>query len=347
MREASLPFNELLLDDENPRLPEKLVRASQPEILRYMYENAVLQELARSYVNNGFFQNEPLMATEMDGMTVVLEGNRRLAALKVLLQDEDALVAEVSFDDDLRRDLTPELEEELRQPLPIYVVESREEVRKYLGFRHIGGTKSWSAEAKARYLADEVIADRGEPNPFVTVARRVGSNAMGVRNAYIAITVLRYARDELSINVDAVQQSRFGVWARALNAPDLREYIGLGDPRTVDEIDEGVRAIDNQRLREVLRDLVPQGESKRPLLADSRQVTVYAQALKIPAARAAIQDYGDFELARQIVEQENLPGRLDGIARSLKVILNEVTQADSVAEQVVPSAQMSPRRPPR
>ena len=56
MDEERFPFTELALDDENPRLPEKLVHASQPEILKYMYENAVLQELARSYVNNGFFQ---------------------------------------------------------------------------------------------------------------------------------------------------------------------------------------------------------------------------------------------------------------------------------------------------
>ncbi len=80
---------ELRLDPENPRLPEEVIGESQSAILRYLFDNAVLDELATSYTNNGFFEHEPLMVARDDHHYVVLEGNRRLAALKILLQDEE------------------------------------------------------------------------------------------------------------------------------------------------------------------------------------------------------------------------------------------------------------------
>jgi len=41
-------------------------------------------EVAESIATRGFFPNEPLLAVKEDGRFVVVEGNRRLAALKAL-----------------------------------------------------------------------------------------------------------------------------------------------------------------------------------------------------------------------------------------------------------------------
>jgi hypothetical protein len=326
--ETRIPFTSLRLDEENPRLPEEFQHASQPSILGYLYTNANLDELARSYIDNGFFQHEQLVVVPHGDDFAVLEGNRRLAAVKVLLEDADTLEAGVSFA--LDGELTPERRNELERPLPAFVVPDREEVRKYLGFRHIGGIKTWSAEAKARYLADEVELVRDEPNPFLLVARRVGSNVQGVRGAYIAISILRYARDELGFAVAPVQHRRFGVWLRCMNSPDLRAYIGLGDPRSYREVQEALSLLDGIQLREVLDDLIPLDGERIPVLADSRDVTVYAQALTIPQARAALRDFRDMDLVRQIVRQANLPDRLTSQKRSLESILEEVGLSDNV-----------------
>ena len=87
-----LPVADLLLDPENPRLPEDLQGADQPELLRYLNDETVLEEIIRSLNDNGFFEHEPLIAYEDDELEgyVVLEGNRRLAALKVLLGAPEA-----------------------------------------------------------------------------------------------------------------------------------------------------------------------------------------------------------------------------------------------------------------
>lgn len=79
-----IAVSELLRDRENPRLPEDPQGADQAGPLRYLNDEAVLEELIRSLNDNGFFEHEPLIAyddEELEGF-VVLEGNRRLAALK-------------------------------------------------------------------------------------------------------------------------------------------------------------------------------------------------------------------------------------------------------------------------
>ena len=51
----------LLLDGANPRLPERLRGGSQSELLNFLRKQGVLEELAQSYLDNGFFQHEPLI----------------------------------------------------------------------------------------------------------------------------------------------------------------------------------------------------------------------------------------------------------------------------------------------
>jgi hypothetical protein len=335
MDETRIRHDQLRLDPHNPRLPEELQGKSQPEMLSYLGGNGGLEELARSYINNGFFQHEHLIVTPDDGAWIVLEGNRRLAALKILLEDQDAQEA------DLRFALDERLSEDRRDgllDLPVFVVDGREAVRKYLGFRHIGGIKTWSAEAKARYLAEEVELARHLSSPFLDVARRVGSNVQGVRHAYIAISTLRYARDEFGISVSAIQHRRFGVWTRAMNSPELRDYIGLGDPRTYEEVVESLQGLDREKLAEVLGDLIPARGRQKPLVADSRDVTVYAQALNSEQAHIALRDYEDFELARQIVEEASLGDRLVSLRQALELAMTEITRARNLEPAVVEAA---------
>ena len=96
--------------------------------------------------------------------------------------------------------------------IPCFLIPHRDQVHTYIGFRHIGGIKTWPPEAKARYILTEVkrLADRGSADPFRELGRGVGSNAQGVRNPYLAIRILIYAREKFGLDVAYVQESRFG-----------------------------------------------------------------------------------------------------------------------------------------
>ena len=333
----------LRFDSRNPRLPESLQGASQEALLEYLYENAALDELAMSFVDNGFFAHEPLIVSQPDkaGIQTVLEGNRRLAALTILLSLDTADELDIAFS----MDPLPTAEQLARlREIPCLEIEDPMDVHRFLGFRHIGGIKAWSAEAKARYLLIEVRrARRRHPdkNPFTVVGRAVGSNAQGVRNPYMAMRILICARDQFGIDITAIQRHRFGVWNRAMNSPRLRNYIGFGDARTFEEVKTALEGLLERNLREVFKDMMPGDGGQRAVLADSRDVTIYAAVLQNERAHAVLRKYDDLSLARQIVEQAEIPQRIRQIGRSVELLNREVERQGAPHEALAPASELA------
>lgn len=320
--------DDLSLDRDNPRLPEDLQGGSQEALLQYLSDQAVLEEIITSLNDNGFFEHEPLIAYDDDDLgLVVVEGNRRLAALMVLTEKPEA--QELGLEPALDAPPTAARLASL-EAVPVYVVDDREEVQLYLGFRHIGGIKTWSAEAKARYLTDETdkAAKQGAERPFLAVARRVGSNSLGVRNSYTALALLRHARDEYGLPVGHVVKRRFGVWMRCMTAQDVRHYIGLNGARSYEEVRAEIEEASGPGLKEVLGDLTPASGSKKPLLNDSRDVTVYGRILQHDVAHGVLRRYQDLQIARQIVEMADLPDRVLSLRDQVDVAQDEAQLAD-------------------
>src|SRR5262249_49337914 len=119
---------QLSLDPQNPRLPESLQGGKQTEILAFFFENGALEELAQSYLDNGFFEHEPLIVQrhrKKDERRTVLEGNRRLAALMILHgfeEAEDLSFAGIQATKRKLKDLSE---------IPCYEISSREEVHSF------------------------------------------------------------------------------------------------------------------------------------------------------------------------------------------------------------------------
>src|SRR5947209_6782336 len=81
-----LPEAELQFDARNPRFAsEDEAEASQVELLEILWRDFAVDEVALSIAANGFFQYEPLFVSREEGRLIVIEGNRRLAAVRLLL----------------------------------------------------------------------------------------------------------------------------------------------------------------------------------------------------------------------------------------------------------------------
>ena len=100
-----------------------------------------------SIAASGFFRHEPVIVAREKGENVVIEGNRRLAAVKLLLSNELANELHAKI---------PDINEETRKALaeiPV-VFGTRKDAWPYLGFKHINGPARWSSYAKSQYIAD-------------------------------------------------------------------------------------------------------------------------------------------------------------------------------------------------
>src|SRR5712664_4056730 len=79
-----MAVNALQLDAKNPRLGREKFSRAPRDIIQYLFDHDKAAEVAESIATRGFFPNEPLLAIREGNHLIVVEGNRRLAALKAL-----------------------------------------------------------------------------------------------------------------------------------------------------------------------------------------------------------------------------------------------------------------------
>lgn len=82
--------SDLDFDLKNPRLSGYDIDASatDADIIGLLWDAMDVRELVLSIQASGFFPHEPIIVAREDGKNVVIEGNRRLAAVRLLLQPE-------------------------------------------------------------------------------------------------------------------------------------------------------------------------------------------------------------------------------------------------------------------
>ena len=150
------------LDPKNPRLGREKTRRqlSQDDILDLM-KDWTLEELAVSFIDSGFWPHEALLVVkeklQKKSRLVVVEGNRRLAALKFLKRVVNKEKIDLKWRDILKgRNLPVGLFEKI----PYIIVDTRGDVESFLGFRHVTGIKEWKPAEKAEYIAR--LIERGK-----------------------------------------------------------------------------------------------------------------------------------------------------------------------------------------
>lgn len=331
-----IPVASLELDPANPRLPEGMDGSASEEVIRYYWDNYVLDELIESFRANGYFAHEPLIVMKRGSKFTVLEGNRRLAALIQLL----GLPGNVEkLTDPAPAKLAKELEE-----IPCLVVKDRQEVASYLGFRHIGGIKPWPPESKARFVADQLrLAAKGKSNPFAAVARMVGTNAQGVRLSYFALELLKYARSEYGIDTSHVARLRFGVWLRCMSSQGVLTKLAVSVPQEFKEFPHQIQLASKAWLTRIVSDLSP-SEKGEPVLSDSRDVTVYGHVLASERAYKALQQTRDLRIAEQMVGSGLISAKIAKVADRVKALVDEAEDIKDPEKEAIEAAELLMKR---
>jgi hypothetical protein len=228
---VSVPLAHLRLDSENPRLAAIEGKNSQPELVKTLWNEMAVDELALSIAANGYFQEEPLIAIpEIPGRKnpetdkfIVVEGNRRLAAVLVLLNPQ--LREELGADDipaisaARARDL---------QSLPVSIYDTREELWEYFGFRHINGPQAWDAFSKAQFVAK--VRDNYHV-PLAEIAHRIGDRHDFVRRIYLGYLLVKQAQSKCGFSTDDVNKGRFNFshLYTAAAQPEFRKFLGIAE----------------------------------------------------------------------------------------------------------------------
>lgn len=312
------PVQKLELDPENARLPEDLTDRSQSSLLKHLEEAYDLEELGWSMAERGYFPEEPLLTiTHPDDASVriVVEGNRRLATLKLLV-DADArhLVGKKTWDE------LAELPEQDLTTVPTRNYSSREALLEYLGFRHVSGLLAWTADAKARFV-HKLVVDYAFT--FDRSARVIGSRSDAIRRQFIAWRALEQGR-AAGIDVSPAVE-HFGVFYRALQNPRIRDFIHLqGWMDGTEETREPLANDGPERLGEFL-DLV---FGKKRVIRESRQLDDLGRVLGDQHSVAMLRQERDLVLALQ-----ELPADRDAVYAAIRLAYRHAARANAEAWQ--------------
>ena len=188
--------------------------------------------------------HEPLLVTEESRKLVVIEGNRRLAAVKVLLNAK--LRAK------LRATALPKLNDtqlDALRKLPIIRVKKREDAWPYIGFKHVNGPQKWRSYPKAQYIA-YVRTTTG--TPLAKIATQIGDRHGTVQELYRALMVIEQAESAGVYKREFVKgRLAFSHLTTALQYPNFAKFLDVKD--TVEESDKPVSPKKIKELGEVCR----------------------------------------------------------------------------------------------
>lgn len=291
-----MAVSDLHFDRTNPRLAEYGVSptATDEEILAILWDAMDVRELVQSIAASGFFPHEALVVAKEDGKNIVIEGNRRLAAVKVLLNE---LVAKNNGWE------IPKISQQIRSQLatlPV-IVSSREESWRYLGFKHVNGPAKWSSYAKARYIAE---VHRQYGRKLSEIAEQIGDRHRTVQRLFRGLMVIEQAEREKVYDLEDKFRQRlaFSHLYTGLDYDGISSFISLRP-----ESDETEDPVPHKKIKELGELLVwlygsrkdnipPVVESQNPDLR--RLDSVLKNRQSVAALRAGTELVKAFEISR-------------------------------------------------
>jgi hypothetical protein len=290
---------DLDFDSKNPRLVEYFEGevASQEGLLQVLWEQMAVDEIAMSIAASGYFDYEPLFIAEEDGRLVVIEGNRRLAAVKLLL--DEGLRRKLRANDLPR--ISPSLARDLSS-LPV-IRTNRKSAWQYLGFKHVNGPAKWGSYAKAQYIGQ---VHREYKVQLEDIANQIGDKHRTVQRLYRALMVIEQAEKAKVFRRENCYKSHFSFshLYTGLDYEGIATFISLRDESA--ESDQPVPKAKMKELGELCTWLYgddelgtpPEVQSQNPHLRQLDEVLRSNEATdslraRLPLAVALEVSYGD------------------------------------------------------
>ena len=321
-----LNIQELIYDPKNPRLPSSLVKGdNQKDVINWMLSDAAILELMGSIGEKGFFPAEPLLvvkSTEEEGKYIVVEGNRRLTAAKLLKHPELA---------EKRKNAIAIIVKEAKiipDKLPAFIFTNRLQILDYLGFKHITGVKPWSALAKAKYLKDLQVEykDLEIVLQYRNLAKAIGSRSDYVRDLLVGLQLYEKIAEYDYFNIDNLNEDtiEFGVYYTALGRSNIPQFLGVDRNSETPIINLNI-----QNLKDFTEWVSQKNEQNVTRLGESRNLTKLSQVVSHSKALSAFREGKSLDEALMYTEE---PDKL--FQTSILESLNKINLANSYFHRV-------------
>lgn len=256
----------------------------------------------------------------------VAEGNRRLAALKLLTGEYLCPSKSLS---ELITDLPNKPSE-----VPCIVFPDRESILHYLGYRHITGIKAWGSLEKAIYLKqlfEKNLSHLNDENLALRkLAREIGSNSQTIRKTLCALALYNkdynQSKDEFfGLQRVGKEDIQFSLLYTAIGYPDIANYLGLESTQDIH-----LNTLNKDHAKDLFNWLFMQDEYGQKAVPESRKISTLNSVLASPIATEFFKKTRDLDSAYKFTDgpQEFFNSSLNNIDKIIYdligIIHNEV-----------------------
>jgi hypothetical protein len=265
----------LLFDPQNPRLPGDFA-SDQQQIFRFLVDEIGVEDLLNSMASSGVIEGDPMIArpAERPNEYYIIEGNRRLAALKLLGGER--------IGDGAPEPAVPPVGAGFAESLKVINIQTGWEPDKleaYLGYKHVTATREWPPEAKARFVVERCGGNFSTEN-LGKFAKRLGTNLPTLRRWLVAYLTLQQAEREIEFSPrEAYSKRYFGTFYTLLGSQEVQGFLDLkADPLTPNPVPPERK----DQLREFISWTI--GTKNAPPIVNSRAQQKLDAVLSSPSA---------------------------------------------------------------
>src|SRR5690606_19276166 len=189
-----------------------------------------------------------LVVENGEGKFEVIEGNRRLTAVKLLNNPSIAQKKKNTISD-----LMSEVKDGMIPvEIPSIKFESRSDVLGYLGYKHITGVQPWDSLAKAKYLKQllDTLPEDSFSNHCKTLAKIIGSKGNYVRLLLVGVSIYDKIEDENFYEIPSLNEETFsfGTFYTAIGRENIANYVGV-----VFSDEEPTANVDKSNLKDITK----------------------------------------------------------------------------------------------
>ncbi len=264
-------------DSLNPRLPNYIDKSNDGEVVEWMLKEANVVELMGSIGEQGYFEGEPLIVVPSKDNAKhfeVVEGNRRLTAVKLLHNPELATTRKAAVLD------AAKVANNKPAKLPVLQFGSRDEVLRFLAYRHITGIEPWNPLQKARYLkqlaSSKDFKRLGKEELRRRLAKEIGSNSNYVAKSLAGLAVYDAIEEAHYFDIPGLNEKTLfhSVLTTALTYASISKFIGLDGPT-----DDDASHLGTKELKELTRWIFEQNSEGQTRIGESRNLQKLARVV--------------------------------------------------------------------
>lgn len=316
---------DLRFDPKNPRFYRLNDASKDSEVIEEMLDEEGVQDLMLSIGQKGYFEGEPLIVVSKTGAApfIVVEGNRRLAAVKLLNQQ---LLPPKRRSTSIKQIRDEAEAQNFPVELPCLIYSDRKEVLRYLGYRHITGIKEWDSLSKAKYLSElreEFYKNLDLPKQMKALANDIGSRSDYVSQLLTALSLYITASEKKFFNLPIREEDiEFSYITTALNYSSICVWLGLDSKGDVEM--EGLKA---ENLKKAFSWFFAKDQDGFTVIGETRQLAEFASIVK---SRDAI------KVLERSKKLEEAYLYTDGPQKALETVLEQAVERVSTAWRMIP-----------